>query len=203
MTIEQIINELAKMGYNVEFRRRSDRGILITKINDTKFLGGTGNMLARDIVGADISVARKVQLENITKAHMAKTPPLEKDILVKIKRAQYLWRKNQVQADKSRIKTKTLREAAKHEGWRETLRKIDQTMRYAQGLAYSANVDALLQRMYRSNWDGTIDEVIEIVEEKRDSIKEAWIPKIYQALYDYENGIITPSRLIEFIRNLI
>ena len=58
MNIRAIIQELERLGFKVDARRRVDGGWIITKINDMTFTGAKGNQYAREILGIELSQAR-------------------------------------------------------------------------------------------------------------------------------------------------
>ena len=96
MTILDIIKELERQGHEIKYYHRKDGGYVITKMDGQHFSGKTGNAFARRMVGADISVARKVQLQMI-RTPKGKRPkklsPLPENVKKKLQKVQKLWKK--------------------------------------------------------------------------------------------------------------
>lgn len=120
MTIREIIAELQRQGYKVEFTERYEtlskkeikrlarkyaddptriehfattkyaRGVRITAIDGVKFSGSKGNIAARQMLGKTLSVKQEQQLEKI---RIPRVAPLPQNILKKLEKVQRLSRK--------------------------------------------------------------------------------------------------------------
>ena len=199
MTILQIAKRLQREGNIVSYRIRSDGGILITSINGKKYSGAEGNRVARSLVGQTLSEARKVQLESI-KPKKGQSPLSRKlyqpdeELLKQLRKVQRIWRKN-VDPKKGKITLKKLRWNIENLGAARAKEKLEQSLRYAQGLAYSKNIEALLghinelQRKLSSKNDiKALEDVKEEIISNSDRIREEWISSIYDLLYDINHG---------------
>ena len=199
MTILQIAEKLQREGNIVSYRIRSDGGILITSINGKKYSGAEGNRVARSIVGQTLSEARKVQLESI-KPKKGQSPLSRKlyqpdeELLKQLRKVQRIWRKN-VDKSKGKITLKKLRWNIEHLGAARAKEKLDQALKYARGIAYSKNIDALLgyinelqNKLTLSSDIKALDNLKEEIILNSDNIKEEWISSIYDLLYDINHG---------------
>lgn len=206
MTVKEIISRLQAEGHEVEYRVRSDGGIIIKRIDDQRFTyGATGNVAARQMVGADISEARVKQLKYATKSHQAKKPTLDEEIEREYRRVKRKWNK----AFKSKngkphpagyFGKRRIRYAMEKYGKEEALRRIHEAERYASGIAYSKNVQ-ILAAFIRSAGDRFRSaELVKLSEDLVDNaytIRDEWIQPAYDELYKLNSG--TPPK--EVARN--
>lgn len=206
MTVKEIISRLQAEGHEVEYRVRSDGGIIIKRIDDQRFTyGATGNVAARRMVGADISEARIKQLKYATKSHQAKKPTLDEEIEREYRRVKRKWNK----AFKSKngkphpagyFGKRRIRYAMEKYGKEEALRRIHEAERYASGIAYSKNVQ-ILAAFIRSAGDRFQSaELVKLSEDLVDNaytIRDEWIQPAYDELYKLNSG--TPPK--EVARN--
>lgn len=206
MTVREIIKTLESQGHEVEFRVRSDGGIIIKRIDDQRFTyGATGNVAARQMVGADISEARIKQLKYATKSHQAKKPTLDEEIEREYRRVKRKWNKA-FKAQKGKphpagyFGKRRIRYAMEKYGKEEALRRIREAERYASGIAYSKNVQ-ILAAFIRSAGDRFQSaELVKLSEDLVDNaytIRDEWIQPAYDELYKLNSG--TPPK--EVARN--
>lgn len=199
MTILQIAERLQQEGNIVSYRIRSDGGILITSINGKKYSGAEGNRIARSLVGQTLSEARRVQLESI-KPKKGQSPTSRKlyqpdeELLKQLRKVQRIWRKN-VDPKKGKITLKKLRWNIQNLGVARAKEKLEQALRYAQGLAYSKNIEALLgyinelqNKLSSKNDIKALEELKEEIVSNSNRIREEWISSIYDLLYDINHG---------------
>lgn len=142
--ISEVIKQMQSLGHEVTFRKRSDGGYLITSINGNRYLGATGNKIARTITGESLSNARDIQLHSIKNP---KKPPLSPAVKKAISKTQKTWRQFGTKVGHGRISTKQIRLRIKLYGEKETIRSLSEAERYARGLAYSKNVRHLINRV--------------------------------------------------------
>ena len=199
MTLIEIVERLQKEGNIVSYRVRSDGGILITSINGKKYSGAEGNTMARTMVGATLSEARSIQLKSIKpkkgqSPKSRKLPTVEEELKKYLHKVQRVWRKN-VDKSKGRITLKKLRWNIEHLGIAAAKEKLEQAMRYAQGLAYSKNIEALLGYINELQSKLSLSTDIKALETLKEEIilnsnriKEEWISSIYDILYDINHG---------------
>jgi len=192
MTLIEIVKELQTRGNAVEWRKRSDGGIIITQINGVKYSGASGNVAGRSIVGATLSVARVKQLEfNVNKYIRNMKKPQKSsfdtdiDLLKMLKKAQRLWNKNRVRS-MGKITKRKLRYYYKTEGRQKAVAYLESRIRYAHGLAYPENVDWLVERIRRLANEYQSNELMALADKifaNRMNFKEAWIEPCYQSIY--------------------
>ena len=68
MKVEELVKELIKQGYQVKYRRRSEKegsGVRITSINGKHYTGSRGNVEARALLGEELSAIQRRHLESI------------------------------------------------------------------------------------------------------------------------------------------
>ena len=207
MNLRAIVSKLQAEGHVVEYRVRSDGGIIIKRIDSQRFTyGATGNVAARQMAGAaPLSEARQRQLSYATKTHQAKKPALDKEIEREYQRVKKQWNK----AFKSKkgkphpagyFGKRRIRYAVEKYGKEEALRRIREAERYASGIAYSKNV-AILAGFIRSAGERfQSQELIKLSEDliaNAYAIRDEWIQPAYDELYKLNNG--TPPK--EVARN--
>ena len=210
MTIAQIIDLLRNMEHEVKWQVRKDGGIRITNINGQKFTGSTGNTLARELTGQALSERRTAQLKTIKSpkgqwGHRKKAEPLDDSTIKKIQKAQRIYRKNQI-GNSATVTRKRYRYNLKHHGKEEADRRLNQAIRYGLGLAYDDNINALINRLKLDNQKVNspyIDQLIELIESKRDVFKESWLNNIYDSVYEFEQGRQTPQWLYTKVSQII
>ena len=217
-----VVKMLRLQGHDVQYRKRSDGGILITKIDGQSFKLAQGNTLAREIVGVTLSEARKEQLKEIGKTLYKKqynpatkqtetitlTPaqrkkiPLSNDLKKLIRKAQRIQKKTKVDA---KVTTSKVRYQLTHYGEEEAKKKILERIRYFQGYAYEENVRWLIRRLSAINYeyDFTFDEIIAFLERNISFIKDSYIEEINQVIYNLENEEISVEEAVEDINNIL
>ena len=199
MTLLDIVNQLLKDGNVINYRVRNDGGIIITAINGKHYSGAEGNKMARTMVGATLSEARSIQLKSIRpkkgqSPKSRKKPPIPEDLKSMLRKVQRLWKKN-IDPRLGKITTKKLRWNIENLGIVRAKEKLEQALRYAEGLAYSKNIDALLgyinelkNKLIDSSDIKALEELKEDIILNYDKIKEEWISSIYDLLYDINHG---------------
>jgi len=190
MNTKEIINELRKLGIEVEARKRTDGGWIITKIDNMTFTAAKGNAQARKILGVELSQARIEQTAaNVSK--YIKKDPLSKDIQKNIKKVQRTWKKNKV-GGKAKVTTKKVRRHIKEHGEAETKEYLRKMSRYGEGYAYEENIEYLAQytediaRVYEDRGSSMAEKFYQLadyIREKAATFKEDWIGRVYQCLY--------------------
>lgn len=195
MTMREIVAVLRQDGLKVEYRPRSDGGILITRIGDTKFTGAAGNNLARTLVGgrAALSSARKTQLK-IIKPEKGKRPKfdlLDENLKAKIKEVQKTYTKNKVPISQGRITRRLIRKILREEGREAALKKLEQAERYASGYAISKVVQALVDYVRHTATlmeSDELDELADDIEDNDGNIRDEYIKPAYDELYKLNKG---------------
>lgn len=190
MKIIDIINVLKEQGISVKYFHRKDGGYIITNIGGISYKGAAGNAAARQIVGAELSSARKAQLTRITTKGTRRKEAIPEQLKKEVAKLQRRWKK--VARPKGEIRLQKFRERYKELGYTETIRSIQQLHRYAEGLAYDAVIDALIEYLRDAgnrSGDAMYFEIINDIQKVRATIKEEWIYKIYEILYEINKSI--------------
>ena len=201
MTIRQIAKELSAQGYDIRYRVRKDGGVLITKINNQRFTGATGNKIARQMTGETISEARRSQLERIT-GERVDVQNLYKEYR-RVKRKWTKWENKPKSAGE--LTFKKFKRALKEEGRAEALRYLGEKEKYATGIAYSRVLDAFvgslksakikLQGIYKMGAD-LLQDLIDDIEDNYEKIRDEWILPAYEAMYPLTKGQIAVTEEI-------
>ncbi len=152
MTVREMASELKKRGHKVKFTVRKDGSIRITEIDGVKYPASQGNAHAREVLGVQLSDRRKAQLDKIVlpkgkkrkKKDKAEPSDEEKDLRKRTKRVQRIWRENKQEGT---ISWKNVAWTLHHFGYREAKERLEQSERYAKGLAYPANLQAYCDRL--------------------------------------------------------
>lgn len=193
MTIKNIIDELRKLGMNVEARKRSDGGYIITKINNMTFSGAKGNQYARQVLGVELSQARIEQTSFNVKKYIAgkKQKTLDEEMKKKLRKVQKTWRKNKVGGE-AKITAKKVKRHLKEHGREETEEYLRKMNRYGEGYAYEENVEYLAQYiedvargldLTNEKYAAKFYELAEQVRSRSAFFREDWIQRVYQVLY--------------------
>ena len=197
MTMIQIVRQLQSQGHSINFHVRSDGGILIRSIDGMHYSGATGNAVARQMVGVEISKAREKQLKYATRARRIKAPSLDDELEKEYKRVKKLWSKA-FKAKKGEphpagyFGKNRIKYAVKHYGREEALRRIREAEKYASGIAYSKNVEELAKfilsvaNMYQSP---ELQKLSEDLVDNAYSIRDEWIKPAYDELYKLNAGV--------------
>ena len=193
MTIKNIIDELRKLGMDVEARKRSDGGYIITKINNMTFSGAKGNQYARQVLGVELSQARIEQTSFNVKKYIAgkKQKTLDEEMKKKLRKVQKTWRKNKVGGE-AKITAKKVKRHLKEHGREETEEYLRKMNRYGEGYAYEENVEYLAQYvedvargldLTNEKYAAKFYELAEQIRSRSAYFREDWIQRIYQVLY--------------------
>ena len=191
MKVEEIIKALEELGFKVSARKRTDGGMIISKINNMTFTGSKGNAYARKVLGIELSQARIEQTHfNVAKyiEGSKKKQTLDAEMKGKLRKVQRLWRKQGV---KGRITAKKVKWHIKEHGRKEAMENLEKMTRYGSGYAYYENVEYLakyIEDIARGilNNDKLQDDLYSLanyIRSKADTFKEEWIAKCYEFAY--------------------
>jgi len=213
LTMIKVVAQLQAEGHTIDYRIRTDGGILIKSIDGKKYTGASGNAVARTMAGATISEARLKQLKHITikreKARKRKRS-LPQNIQTEFERVKKIWNKKFKAKggiphpagyfDKSRIQY-----SIEHYGEEEALRRISEAERYATGYAYSKNIEFLATQIENTGRIMQSEELKTLAEDIRSnsySIKEEWIAPVYDELYKINAGA-NPLEVAKKVRAIL
>ena len=200
MTIREIASKLASQGYSVRYRVRKDGGVLITSINNQKFTGASGNIVARKLVGENISQKREIQLEKITRERTDK-----ENLYKEFRRAKRKWNEAKLPKTAGTLTFKKFKKAIKEAGKEEALKYLGEKEKYASGIAYSKNVEALAS--YIENTFALIDltpiyDLAPIIRANADKIRDEWLIDAYEELYRLNNEPNTKELVEDIAKNI-
>ena len=202
MNVAKMIQELEKMGFKVNARRRTDGGWIITKINDMTFTGASGNQYARQVLGVELSQARIEQTHfNVQKyiSGQKKKATLDEEMKKELRKVQRVWRKHKVQG---RITAKKVKEHLRDSGRKEAMEYLKRQSRYGQGYAYTENVRYLadyVRGIAKSMEDRDKElanacyKVADFIESKEATFKEEWISRVYSYWYEVRESGYNPN----------
>lgn len=213
MSVKEIAELLVKQGHKVNVRKRSDGGYIITSIDGMKYVGATGNIEARRIVGATLSHARAYQLKRIKPPKRVapakrKKAPIPEDLKRDLTRVQREWRKKHEDVGGA-VSTRGLRYILETYGYDVAKASLDKSLRYAQGYAYIENVQWLIERLRQAmnkaedNEVSMIQSIIDYISDHILTFKEEWINACYQAIYEFEKQSISASELAQRLQQII
>ena len=129
MRVEEMIKALEEMGFKVSARKRTDGGMIISKINNMTFTGAKGNAYARKVLGIELSQAKIEQVHfNVAKyiEGSKKKATLDEEMKGKLRKVQRLWRKKGV---KGRITAKKVKWHIKEHGRKEAMENLEKATR--------------------------------------------------------------------------
>lgn len=212
-----IVKILRLQGRSVQYTKRKDGSIRITRIDSQSYRGSAGNIAAREITGYTLSEARKRQLERIRTPEgrfgNRRKAPLPEAIEKKIRRVQRIWRKNKLQRE-GYVGKRGTRWTLEHYGEEEALRQLQEQERYGLGLAYTENVnwiinyvnDVIIPKAPSEDLE-YLFEFTRIISANKESIKESDIAPIHDLLYAYEHSLsgqrgTSASDLVNELRKL-
>lgn len=186
----QDIKEARARGAKIKYRKRSDGGYIVTSVNGVKFKGAKGNARVRELVGSNVSEYRQTQLERITKnrpshRRKAKAYTIDDEIRRAQNRINRKRRKNKTEGG-GYVSKKKIKYNIENYGKEETLRRLQDAERYAEGYAYLDNVNWLINRLkserdfsdYPNEWDKIIDHI----EAHKLKFKDSTLSEIYNIL---------------------
>jgi len=198
MNVIDLIKRLKELGHEVKFFHRKDGGYVITKIDGHTYSGKSGNKTARLMLGEKLSEARSVQLARIRTPkgkRAVKQEAIPEELEKMLKKTQREWRKTHPDI-RGTISKRGLRYFLREEGYEKAKAALDKAWRYTQGYAYLENVQFLIQRiqadLYKKPFSDnpSMSAVIERIRTKQLAFKEEWIQHCYDALYEWEKGVI-------------
>lgn len=211
MKVIEIINQLIKEGYNVNFFKRKDGGYQITSINGKSYRAKEGNMRAREILGIQLKESalrqRKKASEQSKEIRTArkkgkKIKKIDKELEKKIRRVQRLYRIKDIEGKPTK---KKVRERLKELGYKETMKALEESERYARGLAYNENINDVIVKLKRLTdlTDSSYQRYIKLINNNRDKITDDIIFRIQYLMNDLGEGEISEEDFISSLENLL
>lgn len=211
MTMIEVVRQLQSQGHEIDFYVRKDGGILVRSIDGQKFpSGASGNAVARQMAGVQISEARISQLKFATRARKVKKPPLDDEVRKEFLRVKKKWNK----AFKSKggkphpagyFGWNRIKYAIDKYGKEEALRRIHEAEKYASGIAYEKNVRTLAVFVRNAGAQYQSEELLKLAQDIEDNafaIKESWIAPAYDELYKLNAGV-EPKQVANNTRRIL
>lgn len=207
----QIVAELTAKGHNIKYSIRKDGGILIRSIDGEHFYGAKGNARARAMVGATLSEARSAQLKYATQVRVH---PVKIEVKEEIKEAYLRVKKIWNRAFRAKggkphpagyFGWKRIKTSIKEWGEEEAMRRILEAEKYATGIAYSKNVQHLVDYIRMTAEQVESNELKQLAEDLADSaytIRDEWTLPAYEALYALNKGR-DPKEVAQKVRRIL
>ena len=215
MTLRQIAMELIARGHVVKYYIRKDGGIVITKIDNNRYSGKTGNAVARSMLGEVISGRRKSQLERINKeAKKIKKGELKKTTALP-EEVEKLWKKlvNEYRKhlDRATITKRQVLQLIEEKGIEGTIDYIKEQIRRTRGYAYHSLIYGLIERFDNDKRNAPpedqedLEQCIQIIKEKSEDLTFEQVLHIFEEIYNYEspNNPITSSTLLHRVIGIV
>lgn len=206
MKLIDIVRTLQSTGHDIKFRVRKDGGIIITSIDGARMTSLTqGSKIVREMTGNQLSEASLKQRQNNVKKYIKLNTEenkqkhkssglLDKEIDKLIKKAQKEYRKNK-RLGQGKVTRKKVRWRLKNRGKEETIRYLEDRIRYSQGYANALNVEAVKQLLNRVGigakteaGKSALQRINRIFEFQGDTIKESMIKEILEVYYRKDNN---------------
>ena len=221
-TIE-VVQFLRKQGFEIEFRVRTDGGIIVTKVNNMKFTAAGGNTYVRTVAGGmspatmtsaewrgRVALSEKKLAQVRSNAEKLikgkKVSRLDDEMRKELRKVQRAWRKSSAQG---RITAKKVKWHIAHEGRRAALDYLNKMGRYARGFAYEENVRDLAfytADVARGADDKAIRDALYSISgyifSITESFLEKWIKPVYDELYTIMKVGYEPQQTAQAISNI-
>ena len=194
MKLITIVKNLQNAGIDIKYRVRKDGGILITEVDGTRFTGAKGNAFIRNMTGESLSEAQIKQRQQIKPPKRVapakrKKAELPEDITKQIKKLQRLYAKDKT---KGKPTIRQTRKIIEKYGIDEAKRLLQQSEYYVRGIAYTENIEAVIQRLAQvanivtaSGADAnSIYQLIEMTKDERDNHREDFTEEKLKHLLD-------------------
>lgn len=199
MTTRQMAMELIARGHHVSYYVRKDGGIVITKIDNNRFSGKTGNAVARNMLGEVISGRRKAQLERINReAKKIKEGKLKKTSALPEK-VEKLWKKVVDEYRKTythaTITKRQIEQLIEEKGIEGTIDYLKEQIRRTRGYAYHSLIYGLIERLDNDKRNAppedqeNLEAIIQLIKEKMEDITFQQVINIFEEIYHYESAI--------------
>lgn len=209
MTLEKVIELAREQGYQVEYVKRKDGGLRVTKLNGQKFQqnSSTGNKAVRAATGAKISVRQSKAL----KVNRSKT--LSKLVGSKTKKQIERLNKARKTAGLEAIPKKHIEKVKKRAGKRGVKKLIEsgkRAIKYKKDFAYNRNVVGFVAQLEDAkdtpNANGETHDfstLIDLIKANENYITETSLQYGIIVMYDWLDGKIEGSyaeqiMLVEF-----
>ena len=198
MKMIDIVQEIISQGHKVEYRVRSDGGIIVKSIDGVKYKDlTTGNKVARSmVVGGELSTAKIEQRRfNVNKyiklkeGEKKKVGDIDKDMMTKLRRVQRI-RREYGRKEEGKVSKKKLRWYVKTYGEKRAMEYLENRERYYRGYANKENVDFLVTRIRRLKHETSkpkekaqVEHGASSIESHWEEFQEKWIYPCHEASY--------------------
>ena len=200
MKLINIVKNLQEQGVEIKYRIRSDGGIIVTEVNEMKFSGASGNTFVRTISGEGLSEKQIKQRMSIRPPKKVSPKSRKKQdipdfVKKQIQKLQRMYNKDEKQGKPTIRNYRFVREKY---GEKEANRLLLQSEYYIKGIAYTENIDALIQRLNQianivrandsdaSPIDECIQSTIDERDHHRDDFTEDKLKYLLDLVYTFE-----------------
>ena len=202
MTLEKVVLDLISKGHLIEYRRRTDGGIIVTAIDGQKYSILEGNRKVRQMTGAKLSEARKKQVYyNVRTYIKGSKKPKEKlptAIKSQLRKIQNLQRKNNING---KITAQKLRKYLKEHGKEQTMDYLLSMEGRAKGYVSKESVDALIIMLERIfdlgeldvKMQERLDKILSKLYQNSRKISGLLYPYLRDSIYSFSNNITNES----------
>ena len=205
-----VVHKLQSEGHTISYYVRKDGGILIRSIDGVRYTGASGNAMAREMAQVSLSEARTKQVKYAMRQRKLKKPSLSDPMMQEYKRVKKIWNKTfkakgGVAHSAGYFGWSRIKYAKEHYGEEEAMRRIKEAERYAEGIAYSKNVEILASFIEDAGNKLNSQELLDLAEDVRAnaySIKDEWIYPAYQELYSI-NIAKDPREIAKRVRGIL
>lgn len=192
-SVLKAIKKLKNRGYEITYRKRTDGGYLITKINEKKFTGAKGNRIARSLTNIHIS-QKQYKTNRLLVETKIKKPKLSKAFMREFHRTQRMWKKLSPKVS-GKISLKQYRDKIKFKGLQGARESLFEHQRYAKGLAYNENINTYISNLENKMKhspskiaQSKAQQIIDWMNKNRNNITEKQLEKAYNLIYKSEKG---------------
>lgn len=216
MKVEELVKELIKQGYQVKYRRRSEKegsGLRITSINGIHYTGSRGNIEARTLLGEELSAVQRRHLESIRTpkkqfgSRKQNLLEVDEDTKKKIKKLQAKFRRRGLKEGVPTLRN--YRYVMKNYGKVEADRLLEGASRYVRNVAYLKNIESLIERMKNdltNYYNADIEKSKDIIEEYYNlgapEFSDDELMTIYELLYPWEQKP-NDNNLAKYVYNYV
>lgn len=168
----EMIRELQKRGYNVQYRARKEGGYRISKINNVSFTGSAGNVRARELLGTTLTKLQEEHLKKIktnkgTFGHRKRTETIPPDFIKRQNRINKAFREK---GSKARVTRRKIRYRIREYGTEKTLEYLRHMELYVRDLVHKEALESLYLRILMDSYsykgktkiETIVDEILKI-----------------------------------------
>lgn len=187
-----MIEQAQAKGYKIEYTKRSDGGLRVTKINGVKYKSSQGNNALRSLMGTQLTKAQLHQRQQAIKKTSKTIVP--DDLKKMLKQAQANWRKYKTDDYKNvrgRLSIKRVRWRLQNQGYESAKRALQSLILYSKDIASEGFKTALtdeLRALLKKHYTKELEQKIKDIEDTP-FLSNTIINKMLELIYDENNKI--------------